>query len=429
MNATTEGNLVDELRWRGLLHDISEGAEEVLGKEKVTAYIGFDPSADSLHIGSLLPIMVLVHLQRYGHTPIALAGGGTGMIGDPGGKTKERQLLSEEILAHNLEGIKGQLSHFLAFEGIANPARLLNNGDWLCKLNLIEFLRDTGKHFTVNAMMAKESVKMRLESEDGISFTEFSYMLLQAYDFLQLHLDHGCTFQMGGSDQWGNITAGIDLVRRRVGGKAHGLTVPLVTTSTGVKFGKTEAGAVWLDPKRTSPFRFYQYWINTDDQDAIKCLKFFTLLSREEIAELERLVETEPHRRAAQTRLAEEVTRIVHGEEGLAAARAATAVLFGEGDMQGLGADDLLDIFAEVPSSTAPDGGLSGAGMSIVDLVLLSGLEQSKKQARNLIENGGLYLNSQRVEDVNRTVTAADAIDGRVLVLRKGKKQYHLVRA
>lgn len=429
MKANANGSIVDELRWRGMIHDISEGAEEVLGKEKVAAYIGFDPTADSLHIGSLLPIMVLVHLQRYGHTPIALAGGGTGMIGDPSGKTRERQLLSEQVLAHNLEAIKKQLAHFLAFEGVKNPARLLNNGDWLCKLNLIEFLRDTGKHFTINAMIAKESVRMRLESEDGLSFTEFSYMLLQAFDFLQLHLDHGCTFQMGGSDQWGNITAGIDLIRRRVGGKAHGLTVPLVTTSTGVKFGKTEAGAVWLDPKRTSPFRFYQYWVNIDDKDVIKYLKFFTLLSREEIGELERLVETEPHRRAAQLRLAEEVTRIVHGDEGLAAAQAATAVLFGEGDMQGLSADDLLDIFSEVPSSTAPDGGLSGPGMSIVDLVLLSGLEQSKKQARNLIENGGLYLNSRRVEDVSRTVTLADAIDGRVLVLRKGKKQYHLIRA
>ncbi|MBN1430065.1 MAG: tyrosine--tRNA ligase [Anaerolineae bacterium] len=420
-------NIVDELRWRGMLHDISEGAEEVLGKEKITAYIGFDPTADSLHIGSLLPIMVLVHLQRYGHTPIALAGGGTGMIGDPSFKARERQLLSEESLAHNLEGIKQQLAHFLAFEGISNPAKLLNNADWLCKLNLIEFLRDTGKHFTVNAMMAKDSVKVRLEGEEGISFTEFSYMLLQAHDFWHLNIEHGCTFQMGGSDQWGNITAGIDLVRRRTGAKAHGLTVPLVTTSTGVKFGKTEAGAVWLDPKRTSPFRFYQYWINTDDKDAIKYLKFFTLLSREEIAELEQLVETEPHRRAAQTRLAEEVTRMVHGDDGLAAAKAATGVLFGEGDMQGMGADDLLDIFSEVPSSTIPDGSLSGDGMSIVDLVVLSGLEQSKKQARNLIENGGLYLNGQRVENMSQVVTAADAIDGQVLVLRKGKKQYHLV--
>lgn len=429
MNATTNGNLVEELRWRGMLHDISEGAEEVLGKEKITAYIGFDPTADSLHIGSLLPIMVLVHLQRYGHTPIPLAGGGTGMIGDPSFKAKERQLLSEEVLAHNLEGIKRQLAHFLAFEGVPNPAKLLNNADWLCKLNLIEFLRDTGKHFTVNAMIAKESVKMRLENEDGISFTEFSYMLLQAYDFLRLHLDHGCTFQMGGSDQWGNITAGIDLIRRQTGGKAHGLTVPLVVSATGVKFGKTEAGAVWLDAERTSPFRFYQYWVNIDDNDVIKYLKFFTLLSREEIGQLERLVETEPHRRAAQTRLAEEVTRNVHGEEGLAAAKAATAVLFGEGDMRAMSASDLLDIFAEVPSSTVPDNGLSGDGMTIVDLVVLSGLEQSKKQARNLIENGGLYLNSQRVDDMSRTVTTADAIDGQVLVLRKGKKQYHLVRA
>ncbi len=421
-------NVFEELRWRGMIHNITEGAAQVLATEKVTAYIGFDPTADSLHVGSLLPIMVLVHLQRHGHTPIALAGGGTGLIGDPSGKARERQLLSEEQLVRNLEGIKAQLGHFLAFEGVPNPALLLNNADWLCRLNLIEFLRDIGKHFTVNYMLAKDSVRMRLESDEGISFTEFSYMLLQAYDFLRLYLDYGCTFQMGGSDQWGNITAGTELIRKVADGKAYALTVPLVTTSTGVKFGKTEAGTVWLDARRTSPFRFYQFWINTPDTDGVQYLKFFTLLSREEIAALEHTVATEPHLRAAQRRLAEEVTRTVHGEEGLRKAQQATEVLFGERDLEGLSADDLLDIFAEVPSSAVPAADLGGDGLSLVDLAVTCGLERSKKQARTLIESGGLYLNNVRVEEIERRVTLSDAIEGRALVLRKGKKQHHLVR-
>ena len=424
----TAENLFEELRWRGMIHSMAEGVEEVLAREKVTAYIGFDPTADSLHIGSLLPIMVLVHLQRHGHTPIALAGGGTGMIGDPSFKAKERQLLSEEQLARNLEGIKAQLAHFLAFEGVPNPARLVNNADWLCKLNLIEFLRDTGKYFTVNYMTAKDSVKTRLDSEEGLSFTEFSYMLLQAYDFLRLYQDYGCTFQMGGSDQWGNITAGTELIRRAIDGKAYALTVPLITTSTGVKFGKTEAGTVWLDARRTSPFRFYQYWLNTSDEDVVPYLKYFTLLDRDEIAALERAVAAEPHLRAAQRRLAEEVTRAVHGEAGLQNAQQATEVLFGERDLAGLSADDLLDIFAEVPSSAVPASDLQGEGLSLVDLIADCKLERSKKQARTLIEGGGLYLNAARVDDVEQRVTLDDAIEGRVIVLRKGKKRYHLAR-
>jgi len=428
LNVLTATNLVEELRWRGLIHTATEGAEETLINEKVTAYIGFDPTADSLHVGHLLPIMVLVHLQRYGHTPIALAGGGTGMIGDPSGRTKERQLLTYEQIAYNVECIKRQLSAFLHFEGIENPAIMVNNADWLAKLNLIEFLRDTGKHFTVNYMLAKDSVKTRLESEEGISFTEFSYMLLQSYDFLRLYLEHGCTFQMGGSDQWGNITAGAELIRKVADGKAHAVTVPLVTSTSGVKFGKTEAGAVWLDPARTSPFRFYQFWINTTDGDVIPYLKYFTLLSREEIAELERALATEPHRRAAQTRLAEEVTRMVHGEDGLRKAQAATEVLFGGRDLEGLSADDLLDIFAEVPSSALAAGSLSGAGINVVDLALEAGLDRSKKLIRDLIKNGGLYLNNRPVDDPDRAVTLDDAIDGRVIVLRKGKKNYHLVQ-
>jgi tyrosyl-tRNA synthetase len=421
-------NLVEELRWRGLLKDMTEGAEEALAKQKVTGYIGFDPTADSLHVGSLLPIMVLVHLQRHGHSPIALAGGGTGMIGDPSGKTKERQLLSEEQLQINIEGIKAQLAHFLDFEKPGNPARLVNNADWLRPMNLLDFLRDTGKHFTVNYMMAKDSVRTRLESEEGISFTEFSYMLLQSYDFLQLYERYGCTLQMGGSDQWGNITAGIMLIRKVADAQAHGAVVPLVTTSAGTKFGKTEAGTVWLDSKRTSPYRFYQFWLNTTDDDAIRYLKYFTLLSREEIAEYEHAVETEPHLRAAQTRLAEEVTRAVHGEDGLARAQAATEVLFGNRELDGMSADDLVDIFAEVPSCAVPRADLEGEGLSVVDLGMTCGLDRSKKQVRNLIESGGLYMNNHRVDSTDQMCTLADAIEGRVIVLRKGRKQYSLVR-
>ncbi len=428
MAITTTENVLEELQWRGLIHNMTEGAAEILAREKVTAYIGFDPTADSLHLGHLVPIMVLVHLQRYGHTPIALAGGGTGMIGDPSGKTKERQLLTEEQMQRNLVGVKAQLRHFLRFEGVPNPALLLNNLDWLRPLRFMDFLRDIGKHFTVNYMLAKDSVRLRLESEEGISFTEFSYMLLQAYDFLRLYLDYGCTFQMGGSDQWGNITAGTELIRKLANGRAFAVTVPLVTTSTGAKFGKTEAGTVWLDPKRTSPFRFYQFWFNTPDEDVVQYLKYFTLLSREEIDALARSVQTEPQARRAQARLAEEVTRMVHGEAGLETARAATAVLFGERDLEGLSGADLLDIFAEVPSSHIAREDLTGEGISIVDLALAAGLDRSKKQIRNLIESGGLYLNNQRVDDPARRVTLDDAKDGAVLVLRKGKKLYHLVR-
>jgi len=428
MAIQTATNALEELQWRGLIHSMTEGAGEVLTREKITAYIGFDPTADSLHLGHLVPIMVLVHLQRHGHTPIALAGGGTGMIGDPSGKTKERQLLTEEQMQANLVGVKAQLRHFLQFEGVPNPALLLNNLDWLRPLRFMDFLRDIGKHFTVNYMLAKDSVRLRLDSEEGISFTEFSYMLLQAYDFLRLYLDHGCTFQMGGSDQWGNITAGAELIRKLANGRAFAVTVPLVTTSTGVKFGKTEAGTVWLDPRRTSPFHFYQFWYNTPDEDVIQYLKYFTLLDRAAIEALARSVQAEPQARLAQTRLAEEVTRMVHGQEGLDAAHAATDVLFGERGLEGLSAEDLLDIFAEVPSSHVEPEDLAGEGVSLVDLALAAGLERSKKQIRNLIESGGLYLNGQRVDDVARRVTLADALDGAVLVLRKGKKQHHLVR-
>src|SRR5437762_516991 len=323
-------NLFDEYQWRGMLHEATPDLRDVLAKEKVTAYIGFDPSAASLHVGSLLPVMGLARLQRFGHTPIAIAGGGTGLIGDPSGKTKERQLLTREKVEENVAGIKEQLSHFLDFDAKQNPARIVNNADWLAPITMMEFLRDVGKYFTVNNLIGKEAIKRRLESDEGISFTEFSYPLLQAYDYLVLHDRYNCALQMGGSDQWGNIVAGIDLIRRLRGARAHGLVFPLVTTSAGVKFGKTEAGAVWLDAKLTSAYRFYQFWLNTDDRDVITYLKFFTWLPKNEIADLEESVRTEPEMRKAQRELARQVTAMLHGETELAKAVRASEVLFGK---------------------------------------------------------------------------------------------------
>src|SRR5437764_2243370 len=310
-------NIYEEFQWRGLLYDASEGLQEAFMKERLTGYIGFDPTAASLHVGSVLPIRNLLSLQRHRHTPVELVGGGTGMIGDPSGKTLERQLLSKEEIEFNLAGIRGQLSHFLDFDNKINSVRLVNNADWLGSIGMIDFLRDVGKHFTVNYMLAKESVRRRYEEGDGISFTEFSYMLLQAYDFLVLYDRYGCTLQMGGSDQWGNIVAGTELIRKMRAAKGYGLVFPLVTTSAGIKFGKTEAGSVWLDPNLTSPYRFYQFWINIDDSDVIKYLKYFTMLDQQAIAELEQTVVVAPEKREAQKRLAEDVTRRVHGENNL----------------------------------------------------------------------------------------------------------------
>jgi tyrosyl-tRNA synthetase len=371
--------------------------------------------------------MGLVHAQRAGHTPIALVGGGTGLIGDPSGKTAERQLLSKEAARENADGIRRQLEHFLDFGSVSNAARVRNNLDWLGGLALIDFMRDIGKHFSVNQMLAKESVKRRVEgSEAGISFTEFSYSLLQSYDFLQLYRSEGCTVQMGGSDQWGNITAGIDLVRRMEGARAFGVVFPLVTQASGVKFGKTEEGAVWLDPEMTSPFRFYQYWINVEDADVVRYLSFFTLLGAEAIADLADKVASEPQARTAQRALADDVTRRLHGETGLARARAATQALFG-GDIAGLAAEDIADVFADVPSSEVPKDALGGEGKSLVDLMAESGVASSKGDARRSIEGGGVYVNNVRVEDTSRVVRMSDTIEGRFLLLRKGKKQYHLV--
>ena len=411
-----------------MLYDASEGLEEAVATHSITGYIGFDPTASSLHVGSLLPIMGLVHLQQHGHTPIALVGGGTGMIGDPSGKTQERQLLSKEQIEYNVEGIRAQLSLFLDFEVKTNRAMLINNAVWLAPMPLVDFLRDVGKHFTVNYMLAKESVKRRYEEGDGISFTEFSFMLLQAYDFLVLHERYGCTLQLGGSDQWGNIVAGTELIRKMRAAKAYGLVFPLVTTSTGIKFGKTEAGSVWLDPKLTSPYRFYQFWINTDDSDVIKYLKYFTLLDQKAIAELQQTVVVAPEKREAQKRLAEEETRMVHGESNLRKAIQASRVLFG-GEIENLSASDVQDIFAEVPSSELPVDIFSGEGIALVDLVMIAGFASSKGAARRLIGEGGIYINNRRVTDVQATIDLSTFIDGQFLVLRKGARQYHLIKA
>src|SRR5213078_4150103 len=411
-------NLFDEFQWRGMLYEATPELREVLAKEKVTAYIGFDPSAASLHVGSLLPIMGLARLQRFGHTPIAIAGGGTGLIGDPK-PTKERPLLTTEQVAENLVGIKQQLARFLDFDAKENPARIIDNAEWLGPITMLEFLRDVGKYFTVNNLIGKEAIKRRLESDEGISFTEFSYPLLQAYDYLILYDRYQCTLQMGGSDQWGNILAGIDLIRRLRSARAHGLVFPLVTTTSGVKFGKTEAGAVWLDPKLTSPYRFYQFWLNTDDRDVIVYLKFFTWLSREEITDLEVSVRTEPEKRTAQRELARQVTAMMHGQTELEKALRASEVLFGK-EISGLSVDDILDIFADVPSTELEKSKLDG--FTVTDALVASGLAPSKGEARRLVQGGGVCVNNRRVSDPRQTISDSDLIDGQVLVLRKGAK-------
>ncbi|MDH3326072.1 MAG: tyrosine--tRNA ligase [Gammaproteobacteria bacterium] len=420
-------NIIEELKWRGLLFDTTEGLDELFGKEKLTTYIGFDPTGDSLHVGSLVPIMGLARLQRYGHPVIAMAGGGTGMIGDPSGKTQERQLLTAEHVQSNVDAIKKQLSSFLDFDDKENPAKLLNNGDWLLNLSMMDFLRDVGKHFTVNYMIAKESVKSRIEREDGISYTEFSYMLLQGYDFLHLNDHHNCTVQAGGSDQWGNITTGMELVRRMRGKKTHGLVFPLITKSDGTKFGKTESGTIWLDAKKTSPYRFYQFWLNADDRDVVKYLKYFTWLEQAEITLLEEAVQQSPERREAQRVLAEEMTKIVHNEDAFNRALSASKVLFG-GDIEGLSADDIEDIFADVPSSEISTTLLQGEGYGFIDLLAESTLASSKGEARRSIQGNGIAVNNIKSADIDRKINLSDAVNGKFIVLRKGKKNYHLIK-
>jgi len=420
-------NLYDELQWRGLVSDATEGLKDLFATERVTAYIGFDPTASSLHIGNLVHLMTLARLQRNGHSPIAIAGGGTGMIGDPSGKSQERTLLTLEQIEANLEGIKPQLAQFLDFDRAGNPARVVNNADWLATLDLLGFLRDTGKYFTVNYILQKESVNRRLESEDGISYTEFSYLLLQARDFLELFDRYGCTLQMGGSDQWGNITAGIELIRKMRAKKAHGLVTPLVTTASGAKFGKTEAGTIWLDSSRTSPFKFYQFWLNTDDRDVIAYLKYFTFLERAAIEALESATTVAPEKREAQHVLAREVTGLVHGHDQVARAEHASSLLFGE-DIATLGVDDVLAVFDDVPSTELSTQEFTGDGIGVVDLVARVQLASSKSDARRLVQSGGVYVNNRRVSDPQARLTRDQSIGGRLFVLRKGQKQTHLVR-
>lgn len=418
--------LLDDFQWRGMVYDTTEGLGEALAAGKVTAYIGFDPTAASLHVGSLLPVMALARLQRHGHTPIPLVGGGTGLIGDPSGKSQERSLLTFEQVEANAEGIRSQLAHFLDFDAAPNAARMPNNVDWLRPVGFLDFLRDVGKHFTVSAMLARESVKRRIGSDEGLSFTEFSYQLLQAYDYLVLHDRLGCTLQLGGSDQWGNITAGCELIRKARGARVHGLVMPLVTTTSGTKFGKTEAGTVWLDPALTSPFRFYQFWLNTDDRDVVRYLKFFTFLDRHLVEALERAVAEAPDAREAQRRLASEVTRALHGSAALAAAERASAVLFG-GAVADATVDDILTVFDDAPSVTIARDALV-SGLSVTELAVTAGMTASKGEATRLIKQGGLYVNDRRVSDERGRITLDDAIEGAVIVLRKGARDRRLVR-
>jgi tyrosyl-tRNA synthetase len=417
-------DLYEDLAWRGMVYDATEGLREALAAGAVTGYIGFDPTAASLHVGSLLPVMALARLQRAGHHPIGVVGGGTGLIGDPSGKTQERTLQTLEQVEQNVAGIRAQLSRFLDFDRAGNPARIVNNADWLVPMDLMSFLRDVGKHFTVNYMLAKEAVKRRIEGEDGISYTEFSYLLLQSYDFVVLHDRFGCTLQMGGSDQWGNITAGIDLMRKLRGARGHGLVLPLVTTTAGVKFGKTEAGAVWLDPALTSPFRFHQFWLNTDDRDVVRYLKFFTFLERDAIDALARATAEQPERREAQRALAREVTALVHGQDQVDRAERAAQVLFSD-RIADAPVEDVLMVFEDAPSTELA---LPADGMPLAEMLATVKLAPSRSEAMRLLKSGGIYVNNVRAADEKVRLTAADAIGGALFVLRKGRKDHHIVK-
>jgi tyrosyl-tRNA synthetase len=420
--------LAEDLRFRGLIHQMTDPSLEArLDSDRLTAYTGFDPTADSLHVGHLLQLCTLRRLQLAGHRPIALAGGGTGFIGDPGGKSEERSLLAAESLQANLHGIQGQLERFLDFGPESDsPARLMNNADWLTELRLFDFLRDVGKHFTVNQMVAKDSVRSRLDRDgQGISFTEFSYMLLQAYDFLQLFDQYDCTLQLGGSDQWGNITMGIDLIRKVRHAEVWGLTTPLVLKADGTKFGKTETGTVWLDPDRTSPYQLYQFFVRSEDAVVGTYLRYFTFLSREEIVALDQATADHPERRDAQRELARRVCTLVHGEHETDGAERAAAALFGA-EVAELDERSLLDVFADAPSTQMARSRLDAGGLPVVDLLVEIGVK-SKNQARTTIEQGGLYVNNRRETDVDRMLVADDLLAGRYLVVRRGKKNYHLV--
>ena len=426
-------NFIEELRWRGMIHDMIPGTEEQLLKERTSAYLGIDPTADSLHIGHLVGVMMLRHLQRAGHRPLALIGGATGMIGDPSMKSAERNLLDEETLRHNQESIKKQLAKFLDFDSDApNAAILVNNYDWMKDYSFLAFIRDIGKHITVNYMMAKDSVKKRLngESSAGMSFTEFSYQLLQGYDYLYLYRNYGCRLQMGGSDQWGNITTGTELIRRKEGGEAFALVCPLITKADGGKFGKTESGNVWLDPARTSPYAFYQFWLNVNDADAARYIKIFTTLGQEEITQLEKEQAEAPHLRPLQKRLAEELTVLVHSRADYEAAVSASAILFGQGtkeQLQTLDEGTLLSVFEGVPQFEISRDILN-EGVKIADLLTEhAAILPSKGELRKLIASGGLSLNKEKVASPDDLVTKEQLIAGRYLLVQRGKKNYYLL--
>lgn len=416
----SDSDFLTELAWRGMLTQQTDGAAKMLAAGPVSGYAGFDPTASSLHVGSLVPIMGLVHLQRTGHRPYVLVGGGTGMIGDPSGKTAERTLQTSDQVISNTESIGAQLGRFLDFSG-SNGAVLRNNADWLLKMGAIEFMRDVGKHLTVNYMAAKDSVKSRMEA--GISYTEFSYMLLQAYDFVELRRRDGVTLQVGGSDQWGNMTAGVELVRRMDGAEAHAVTFPLLTTASGAKFGKTEAGAVWLDADRTSPYQFYQFWINTDDRDAGKYLRLMTLMDRDTIEGLERDADEHPERREAQSALAFEITSRVHGTEAAAVAREVSLVLFGRGEVSGLSEAALAALAREVPSATVS----RDESLTLPDLFVRANLVKSKGEARRLADQGGAYVNGERAATAT-TLNDITPLAGSYVLLRKGAKDYAVIK-
>jgi len=418
-------DIIQILKERGIFENVtSDELQKVAQKESLTVYAGFDPTSESLQAGNFVTIMVLAHFQRCRHKVIAVVGGATGMIGDPSGKSAERNLLTEEQVQINLEGIKENLSRFLDFEGEDAPAKLVNNNDWMKKFSYVDFLRDVGKFFRMGTMLGKDSVKSRMESDSGMSYTEFSYQLLQAYDFLRLYDDEDCMIQVGGSDQWGNITAGIDLVHKQRGKEVFGLTFPLVCDSSGKKFGKSEGNAIYLSSAKTSYFDFYQFFIRTQDEDVERFLKIFTFVSLEEISEIMKESESAPEQRIGHKRLADEVTRIVHGERGLEIAQKASSVLYG-GSIENIDAATLLEIFSSVSSCELPVDEVKDS--NVVDLVAASGLCKSKGEARRLVQNGGLYLNNNRVTDIDTIVGEKDIIDGRLIVLRSGKRNYFLV--
>lgn len=415
-------NIFEDLKFRGLLYQITdeETLKDKLANSSMTLYIGFDPTADSLHIGSLLPILTLKRYQLAGHHPIALVGGGTGLIGDPSGKNAERQLNTQEIVHNWSECVKNQLSQFLEFDNCPNPAKVVNNYDWLSKLDVMQFLRDIGKHFSIGYMLAKDSVKSRLEV--GISYTEFTYMILQAYDFYQLYNQYNCELQVGGSDQWGNITAGTELIRRISRGQGYGITQPLVTKADGTKFGKTESGTIWLDPVKTSPYEFYQFWLNTEDDNVINYLKYFTFLDHETILELESSVLNEPQKREAQRKLASEVTELVHSKEAVLRAEKISKSLF-YGNLKELKADEIKDGFSDAPSFKIE----SNSDLNFLDLIVESGLVNSKGQAKRDVKSGAIYINGDRCQQLDRVLDSGDCIDNEFIILRKGKKNYLLV--